>query len=178
MMHQNRNRPPNRHGLSRHWARATGFALVLLPLVLLSACGEPSRGPLELRYDRVTCERCRMVLSDRHHSAQVRLAEAEGRSKVYAFDDLGCAVLWLEEDPDRAARASELWVNDWRTGDWIDARSAFYVPDQVTPMGYGLGAQPHEAPGTLSFAEAKVHIAEVERRLNVHGGAGHQHDHH
>lgn len=178
-MHQNRNRSPNRDWLSARWARATGFALALLPLVLLSACGEPSSGPVELRYDRVTCERCRMVLSDRRHSAQVRLAEteAEGRSTVYAFDDLGCAVIWLDEEPERAARASEIWVNDWRTGDWIDARSAFYVPEQVTPMGYGLGAQPHEAPGTLSFAEAKVHIADVERRLNVHGGGGHQHDH-
>jgi hypothetical protein len=119
-----------------------------------------------------------MVLSDRRHSAQVRLAEAGGRSKVYAFDDLGCAVIWLDENLDRAARASEIWVNDWRTGDWIDARSAFYVPDQVTPMGYGLGAQPHEAPGTLNFAEAKAHIADVDRRLNVHGGEGHQQHHH
>ena len=51
-----------------------------------------------------------------------------------------------------------------------DARTAAYVPNQVTPMGYGLGAQPDPAPGTLDYAQAQARIIEVERTHNLHGG--------
>ncbi len=144
--------------------------LGLLLTLLLAACGDPGTGPVEVKWDRIACERCRMVLSDRHHSAQVRVQGPGGRSSVRQFDDLGCAIIWLEDKPAKGDPATEIWVNDWRTGDWIDARTAAYVPDQVTPMEYGLGAQPDAAPGTLSFDQARHHIFEVEREYNIHGG--------
>lgn len=138
--------------------------------LFIAACGDPGTGAVDLRFDRATCERCRMVLSDRHHAAQVRLKTPDGGSRVYPFDDLGCALVWLEGQPGRGDPATEIWVADWRTGDWIAARNASYVPGQVTPMEYGLGAQPDAAPGTLSFDQARAHVFEVERRYNVHGG--------
>jgi copper chaperone NosL len=150
----------------------TGMAKPLLPAIalLLAACGDPGTRPAEVRWDRATCERCRMVLSDRYHAAQVRERTPDGHSTVYRFDDLGCAVIWLADRPHRDDPTTEIWVNDRRTGAWIDARTAAYVPNEVTPMGYGLGAQPQAGPETLSFAQARDHVAEVERRLNVHGG--------
>jgi hypothetical protein len=160
------------------WTAGLTAAAALFAVLLLAGCGEPASGPVEPRYDRTTCERCRMVLSDRRHAAQVRLAESDGRSRVFFFDDLGCAVIWLDEQPERARRLLEIWVNDWRTGDWIDAGSASYVSGQVTPMGYGLGAQSDDAPGTLTYDQARAHIVDVERRLNVHGGEAHQHHQH
>ncbi|MGE5155027.1 MAG: nitrous oxide reductase accessory protein NosL [Bdellovibrio bacteriovorus] len=145
--------------------------VLLLGLALfIAGCGDPGTGPVDVKWDRIACERCRMVLSDRHHSAQVRIRESDGRSKALLFDDLGCALIWLEDKPAKADPATEIWVTDWRTGDWIDARTAFYVPGQITPMEYGLGAQPDAAPGTLTFAQAREHILEVERKYNVHGG--------
>jgi nitrous oxide reductase accessory protein NosL len=169
-------RPADWHRV--RWAAGLTATAVLCAMLLLAGCGEPNSGPVEPRYDRTTCERCRMVLSDRRHAAQVRLAAGEGRSSVYFFDDLGCAVIWLDEQPERTERLLEIWVNDWRTGDWIDARSASYVPDQVTPMGYGLGAQSDAAPATLTYDQAMAHIFDVERRFNVHGGDAHQHHQH
>lgn len=142
----------------------------LLFMLLLTACDAPDTGPVDVRFDRVTCERCRMVLSDRKHSAQVRIRQSDGRSKVLPFDDLGCALVWLEDKPEKDDPATEIWVNDWRTGDWIDARTAHYVPNQITPMEFGLGAQPDPAPGTLNFEQAHAHVLEVERTYNVHGG--------
>lgn len=111
-----------------------------------------------------------MVLSDRRHAAQVRIGTAENDRRVHLFDDLGCALVWLQDRPERDDPSTEIWVNDWRNGDWIDARSAFYVRDQVTPMGYGLGAQSEPAPGTLRFAEARERILAVEGAVNRHGG--------
>ena len=151
-------------------SRCTSLLLALVALILSACSGDPGQGPVEVKWDRDTCERCRMVLSDRLHSAQVRVPTPDGRSRVYRFDDIGCALIWLEERAERDDPATEIWVNDWRTGDWIDARTATYLGDQVTPMEYGLGAQPEPAPDGLDFAQAKAHIFDVEARFNVHGG--------
>ncbi len=79
-------------------------------------------------------------------------------------------MIWLGDKPWRDAADTEIWVTDWRKGDWIDARKAFYVTGQVTPMEYGLGAQPTAAGGGLNFDQARAHIFDVERKYNVHGG--------
>ena len=48
--------------------------LGLLSVLAMSGAGcsgDPGTGPLEVRWDRFSCDRCRMVLSDPKHSAQV-----------------------------------------------------------------------------------------------------------
>jgi nitrous oxide reductase accessory protein NosL len=147
-----------------------GVLMAMLTFVLSACGGDPGQGPVEVKWDRDACERCRMVLSDRLHSAQVRVPTPDGGSRVYRFDDIGCALIWLEERAERDDPATEIWVNDWRTGDWIDARTATYLRGQVTPMEYGLGAQPEAAPDGLDFAQAKAQIFDVDARFNVHGG--------
>ena len=145
---------------------------LLALLTLLAACsGDPGTGPVEVTWDRDACARCNMVLSDRHHSAQVRhTPSGTRRSQVWTFDDLGCAVLWLDRQPWASDPAVEIWVTDHRSSEWIDARQAHYVPGKLTPMEYGLGAQAQPGSDTLDFAGARAHIYEVERRFNVHGG--------
>jgi len=144
----------------------------LWAVLLLVACGDPGTGPKDVKWDRETCERCRMVLSDRNHAAQIRYTDEAGRSRIRGFDDIGCAVIWLQDKPWRDASGIEIWVTDWRNGDWIDARRAFYLTGQVSPMEYGLGAQPEEASGALTFDQAMAHVFDIERRINVHGGRG------
>ena len=140
--------------------------------VSLAGCsGDPGTGPVEVKWDRDTCVRCNMVLSDPAHSAQVRYTPVDGsRSRVHLFDDIGCALLWLGQQPWRDERGVEVWVNDHRDGAWIDARTAHYVRGRITPMQYGLGAQRDPAAGALDFARAIEHIHGVERRFNIHGG--------
>ncbi|MEI6413563.1 MAG: protein NosL [Pseudomonadota bacterium] len=131
-------------------------------LLLLAACSnDPGTGPLAIHWDRQACDHCRMVLSDHQHAAQIRQRQAEGRlSQVFFFDDLGCALVWLEAQPQpvREDPANEIWVAGWRDGFWLDARAAHYLPGQVTPMAYGLGAQSMPQAGTLTFAAAKARI--------------------
>jgi hypothetical protein len=112
-----------------------------------------------------------MVLSDRRHAAQVRYTPADGsRGQVRKFDDLGCAVLWLDQQPWRDAGGVEIWVNDHLDGQWLDAHGAFYVTGRLTPMQYGLGAQTAPTPGALDFAQARQHIYAIEQTFNIHGG--------
>lgn len=147
------------------------YWLIGLVLLALSACSnDPGTGPKAVKWDRDACERCRMVLSDRKYSAQIRyFPEGKKRSRVLMFDDIGCATLWLEDKPWKDDPRTEIWVNDYRSGEWIDARTATYVKDKITPMEYGLGAQPEPVAGGLDFEQAKKHIVKIEERFNIHG---------
>lgn len=151
--------------------RRAWLALICTAMLLTACSGDPGTGPVEVKWDRDTCTRCNMVLSDRQHSAQVRYTPADGaRSQVKKFDDLGCAVLWLDQQPWRAEAGVEVWVTDQHSGQWIDARKAHYSSGKLTPMQYGLGAQAEAGPGTLDFGAAREHIHRVEQTFNIHGG--------
>lgn len=137
---------------------------------LLSGCADPGTGPVDVHWDRDSCERCRMILSDRNHAAQIRYDDANQRSRVRMFDDIGCAVIWLADKPWRDSPSTEIWTTDHRNGEWIDAQSAYYIKGQLTPMEYGLGAQSQRPiEKSLSFSEATSHIFRVEETYNQHG---------
>lgn len=144
------------------------FATLILPV--LAACSlEPDTGPIDVVWEEDACKRCSMVLGDSYHAAQIRQHFADGSSKAYLFDDIGCAVVWLEKKSWKDDAKTEIWVNDHSSGAWIDARGAYYVGGQQTPMFYGLGAQQEATPGSVDFAAAKQHIFRVEERMNPHG---------
>ena len=73
--------------------------LIFIPLFLaLTACEEEkTTGAEDVRWDREICARCAMAVSDRNFSAQVRGGREGKKAKVYKFDDLGCAVIWLDK---------------------------------------------------------------------------------
>lgn len=154
--------------------RLLGWTACVALLVLMSGCSEPNTGPGKVHWDRDTCKRCGMVLSDRHYAVQVRHHTAPGKSRVYEFDDIGCAVVWLHDKPWRDAADTEIWVNDWRNGKWIDARKATYVPDQITPMAYGFGAQDEPDPRGHSFQQVERKVLNDEGLLKEHTRHLHQ----
>ena len=136
----------------------------------LHGCGgDAGTGVRAVNWDRDACDRCRMVLSDRAHSAQVRYFPESGRSRVMVFDDIGCAALWLQEQPWKDDPRTEIWVTDHRTGAWIEARGASYVTGHITPMEYGLGAQSDPHLDGMNFEQAVAHINAVETHFNAHG---------
>ncbi len=138
-------------------------------LPLLSACGSDKQGgPGKVRWDRQVCERCAMALSDWRFAAQVRSGEDPG--KLFRFDDIGCAVIWLDKQSWKNHPDTEIWVNDSRSGDWIDAKLAWYLEGAHSPMGFNLSAQPMSADGALDFENAVKRVWEVETRDHIHGG--------
>ena len=133
-----------------------------LMLILLAGCGQGSNtGPGEIHWDRQTCEHCQMVISERRHAVQVRKL---GDRQTHAFDDLGCALLWLEDQGLLSGQAEgpEIWVKASAADDWIDARSAQFETGLSTPMAYGFGVA--ENGIALDQVEAQVLEAERQRR--------------
>jgi nitrous oxide reductase accessory protein NosL len=131
-----------------------GIALLLLGL--LAACsGEPKTGPVEVKWDRDTCVRCSMALSDKRFAAQVR---GGPKHQAFKFDDFGCVVFWLKDKPWANDPATEIWVKDMRSDQWIQARKAYYVPNKMTPMAYGFGAVALPEPGSVNYEEARKQV--------------------
>ena len=149
-------------------------------LVLLSACTQQQEtGPGEVRWDRETCTRCNMAIGDGHYAAQVRGAPAGENTKLYKFDDIGCAVVWLQGQGWQQDPRTEIWVADYRNANWLDAHKAYYVKNKLSPMNYGLGAiEPGAAAGAqdtafagaLNFSQAKSYIMTTENERHQHAG--------
>lgn len=136
-----------------HWLR---HGVVLLLLGLLAACsGEPKTGPVEVKWDRDTCVRCSMALSDKRFAVQVR---GGPKHQAFKFDDFGCVVFWLKDRPWADDPATEIWVMDMRSNKWIDARKAYYVSNKMTPMAYGFGAVALPEPGSVNYGEARKQV--------------------
>lgn len=142
---------------------AAGFALTPLAAAL-SACGKSGAWPegmAEIKWDRDTCARCGMVISDRRFAAEMRGGE---KDIAFKFDDIGCAAFWMRDKqkdyPWMTDAATRIWVADASsTGDkWLEARKAHYAGGKMSPMGYNYGARSSAEAGALDFEEMRQHV--------------------
>ncbi|MDR2000436.1 MAG: hypothetical protein LBP94_02745 [Zoogloeaceae bacterium] len=155
--------------MNRRRFLAAGFALTPLAAAL-SACGRAGNWPEGMRpivWDRDTCVRCSMVISDRRFAAE---ACGGPNNTVFKFDDIGCAMVWLrdkaKDHPWLAEPATRLWVADLSSQGndvtWLDARAARYV-GKTSPMGYNFGASAHDQPGAMDFQTMREHVLIKEK---------------
>lgn len=140
----------------------------------LVACGDPKTGPVGVHWDRDACELCRMALSDRRFAVQIRL---EPRGRVAKFDDIGCALVWLDARGTGGSEPAEIWVADHRDGRWLDARSAGFVGVERTPMDYGFGAVAERSESTLDLAQVRARSLEMARERSKRRKGPAVHDH-
>jgi len=134
-------------------------AFASISAILLLACWQgPSTGPGKIHWDRQICEQCQMVISERQHAAQVRMP---GERNAHAFDDLGCAILWLDEQlVSHGEPHHEVWVQDPTGQQWIDATNTHFDDTLSTPMAYGFRAAEHG----ISFDAVQTRVREAERK--------------
>ncbi|MDR0247421.1 MAG: hypothetical protein LBI16_03365 [Burkholderiales bacterium] len=121
--------------------------------------------PREIKLNQDTCTRCKMALKDRLNSAQIIDPET-GESLM--FDDLGCAVAWLDDKKPAWRSDAVIYVNDSTDGTWLKADEAILATPYATPMSYGIAAfRNKEKVGAdktvLSMQEAEKLILEIAR---------------
>ena len=136
------------------------FLLSLLVLLFLGCEKKITTDLKKVHWDRDMCKRCVMVVSDRKHSAQV-INPTTGRS--YMFDDIGCWILWVQEDKIEWEDNATIWVTDGNSGEWIDAKTAFYDTQNITSMAYGFRA--HKNREDIKNGEEIVMYDEVRKRI-------------
>jgi hypothetical protein len=117
-------------------------------------------------WDRDTCVRCSMVISDPRFAAEMRGGEnGKNGDTVFKFDDIGCLVFWLRDKaaqfPWMADAATRLWVadsTDLRGTTWLDPRQAHYLGGRFSPMGYNFAAVRDAASGSLTFEAMREQV--------------------
>ena len=141
---------------------ATG-GLLLTPLATaLSGCTDDKwpEGMKSIIWDRDTCVRCNMAISDRRFAAEMR---GGPKDTVFKFDDPGCLVFCLEEKRERfpwmAEAATRMWVADYNSKSrdemiWHDPRKVRYIT-RTSPMGYNYAAAADSATDSVSFEEMR-----------------------
>ena len=137
--------------------------LIVLFIAFFGLAGCEKKDPSALNdvhWDRDMCIRCKMVVSERHHGVQV-IDIQSGRH--YMFDDIGCMVLWFDENKFAWESKAKIWITDADTGEWIDARSALYDTMNITPMAYGFAA--HGTKARIKEGEETVDFEEMRRRV-------------
>ncbi|HEX8989985.1 MAG TPA: nitrous oxide reductase accessory protein NosL [Rhodocyclaceae bacterium] len=141
-------------------AIAAGFAVSPLA-ALLAGCSHSTvpEGMAEIKWDRDTCTRCRMVISDRRFAAQVR---GGPKNSNFSFDDIGCAAFWLADQAWGRDAAARIWVADVGSRPdsvrWLDARSAQFIGGKESPMGYDFGAVAMPMAGSVDFETMREHV--------------------
>ena len=135
--------------------------LVALSVLTFSACEKKDMsGVAKVHWDRDMCARCVMVVSDRHNTTQVRNPKT---GKTYMFDDIGCMALWFEEEHITWQESAIVWITDVDTGEWIDAKKAYYDTENITPMAYGFSA--HKSKESIKEGQEIVDYDELIRRV-------------
>ena len=124
-------------------------------------CKERSKTDVEkVHWDRDMCARCVMVVSDRKNTTQVRNPKT---GKTYMFDDIGCTILWFNENKIEWKDKAIIWITDIKTGEWIDARTAFYDTENITPMAYGFSA--HKDKAHIKNGQEVINFKELSKRV-------------
>ena len=136
------------------------FTILVCFCSILLSCGKTNASEMKtIHWDRDSCDRCNMLVSEKHFAVQVINSKT---NKAYMFDDLGCAVLWFQEEEQDWMNSAKIWISDASNENFIDAKSASYTKGNLTPMAYGLSAYTKatlpENSKTLTFNEAKDEI--------------------
>ncbi len=137
------------------------FTIPYLLFTILTGCEGRSKTAVEkVHWDRDMCARCVMVVSDRKNTTQVRNPKT---GQTFMFDDIGCTILWFKDENISWSNQAVIWITDVKTGEWIDARTAFYDTENITPMAYGFSA--HKSRDTIQKGQEIIGFDEVCRRV-------------
>jgi len=137
------------------------YFLVLCLFLFVSGCEKSNEAhehnhdkkPLEFQTGEVICPQCRMPVLSLSNSVQIITSDG----KTWFFDDVGCMVLWIEENKEMLNKLV-IWVYAHDTKQWVDAKKAYYSLTDRTPMRYGFGAYEKAQENLISFEKMRLRM--------------------
>ncbi|MBL0686532.1 MAG: hypothetical protein JJV95_01140 [Sulfurospirillum sp.] len=118
--------------------------------------------PLEFKDNQEQCPECNMFLVGKKHTAQTVTSDG----KTYFFDDIGCLILWIEENK-KDSKSLVSWVYALDSNRWIKADKAFYSISDKTPMHYGFGAYEKNFDKSIEYNDMKLKMLRGENMTNT-----------
>ncbi|MBT2291749.1 nitrous oxide reductase accessory protein NosL [Paenibacillus albidus] len=108
--------------------------ILLMGLVIVTACGAKKYEPLAIDEAVDICVICNMQVKDDAFATQLTTKDG----KNYKFDDIGCMNEWKEQNGTEEIGMD--YVRDYNDKEWIEFSKASYVYDKSlrTPMAYGV----------------------------------------
>lgn len=140
-----------------------GFPSIVFVIGLtIAGCATQEQGPPRIRYGEETCDRCRMIISEKRFAAAYRTESGALRK----FDDLGCAALYRKEQEETI---TQFWGYDYEEADWLEVRQAFLVhsSELLTPMGYGIAVLPTAEKATALAAKLNGRIVQFDQLYRI-----------
>ncbi|WP_121626269.1 hypothetical protein [Poseidonibacter antarcticus] len=107
--------------------------------------GNHTHQPVDIKLNHFQDSQCGMTIVNKRHSAQA--VAPDGRT--WFFDDVGCMSLWYHNI--KFQKEATLWVYTNDTNEYINARDAWYMRTDTTPMNYGFGANKVKQEGYVDF---------------------------
>lgn len=149
--------------MKRWEGSSSRFALmiVIIGMMIIGCHTEEETFP-RIRYGEETCDRCRMIISERRFASAYRTTDDILRK----FDDLGCAVLHHVE---QSEEIKQFWSYDYEETTWLDSAQAFFVhgKDLLTPMGYGIVAVKTEKEARRLAKNTDGQIVEFDQLQHI-----------
>ena len=161
------------------------WAMLLVTMVLVAACGGPSYEPHPIDEATDRCAICNMAIKDDEFATQIITKDGQSLK----FDDIGCMNEWKTEYGTDTVGAE--FVRDYTNSKWLKYEDAYYVYDATiqTPMAYGIVSFEQQAEAEAFMAEYGAgelmtaadlanHSWEVNREMmEMSGMEGHSHSH-
>ncbi len=111
--------------------------------------GNTERVPIAIKPKEYQCSECNMEIEKLFYSAEIITKDG----KTYFFDEISCAVLWLNENKPKDVIATTRVLD----GDgWVDIKDAWYTRVAPTPMGYGMAAYEKKRDDLISFDDMRL----------------------
>ncbi len=118
--------------------------------------GNIEKKAIDIKKKEYQCSTCKMEIEHLQFASEV--VSKEG--KTWFFDEIGCVVEWLENQPFK--QSATLWSKTEDTDKWINAREAWYSKNSITPMSYGFAAQEHFKDGYINYETMRLKMLRGE----------------
>ena len=122
--------------------------------------GNLSYRPIPFTLEKTDDTICKMLIRSYYGSSQAITKKGD----TYFFNDIGCMMIWLEEQPHK--QSIRLWVYTNDTNRWLNARLAHYTTRDKTVIGYGFGAYEKKNRDSISFEQMRSRMLKGENLLN------------
>ena len=111
--------------------------------------GNVAHKAVDIKPKEYQCSECNMDVEVLEYAAQLITQKGD----TYFFDDIGCAVLWLENHKIPMVKMLTQTLDTHR---WIEAKKAWYSRIAPSPMGYGFAAVEKKKEGLISYEEMRL----------------------